>query len=421
MRNKTKAGAEAQPSALGRRYTQEYVALNALAELLELSKEAKIERGLLHTPAEIAQQPATWGTTFSIFQEQRGKLADFLRGAGFDESAGPKPTVFLIGAGTSDYVGRSLELLFRRLWQCEVIAIPSTSLLTHGEEWLLPGQNYVWISFSRSGESPEGVAVIEKALASHPEIYHIVVSCNAEGRMIRSVAGKRQAFAVALDDAVNDRGLAMTSSFSNMVVFGQCMAHIHQRANCESMLTRIVEAGISFLPQAADAAAALAVEPYEKVCFIGSGALQGVAVESALKVLELTAGRILTVSESTLGLRHGPMAALDNNTLLVAFLSSDEKISRYETDLLQELTRKGVVRTQIVVGGHSEPQSDGFAGRYLSPEIRTAVPDDCRPPVDVLFGQLLGLFFSLRCKLMPDRPSPSGVISRVVQNVKIYA
>ena len=82
--------------------------MNALAELLDLSKEAKIERGLLHTPAEIAQQPATWGITFSIFQKQRARLADFLKSAGFDEPIGPKPTVFLIGAGTSDDVGRSL-------------------------------------------------------------------------------------------------------------------------------------------------------------------------------------------------------------------------------------------------------------------------------------------------------------------------
>lgn len=395
--------------------------MNALAELLDLSKEAKIERGLLHTPAEIAQQPATWGATFSIFKRQCARLADFLKEVGLDESIGPKPNVFLIGAGTSDYVGRSLELLFRRLWQCRVIAVPSTSLLTHGEEWLLPGQNYIWISFSRSGESPEGVAVIEKALASHPEIHHIVVSCNAGGRMIRSVAGKRQAFAVALDDAVNDRGLAMTSSFSNMVVFGQCMAHIHQLAEYESILNRLVEAGNTFLPRAADAAAALAAEAFEKVCFIGSGALEGVAIESALKVLELTAGKILTMSESVLGLRHGPMAALDDTTLLVAFLSRDERIARYERDLLQELTRKGIVKTKIVVGGHSELPMDGFADRYLSPGINTTIPDDCRPPVDILFGQLLGVFFSLHCGLMPDRPSPGGVISRVVQNVRIYA
>jgi tagatose-6-phosphate ketose/aldose isomerase len=140
-----------------------------------------------------------------------------------------------------------------------------------------------------------------------------------------------------------------------------------------------------------------------------------------LKVLELTAGEILALSESVVGLRHGPMAALDETTLLVAFLSSDERVRHYETDLLQELTRKGIVKTKIAVGGHSELSLDGFADRYLSPDIRTAVPDDCRPPVDIMFGQLLGLFFSLRCGLMPDRPSPGGVINRVVQNVKIYS
>ncbi|MGB8594961.1 MAG: tagatose-6-phosphate ketose isomerase [Candidatus Sulfotelmatobacter sp.] len=395
--------------------------MDALAKLLDLSREEKIERGLLYTPAEIAQQPATWESTFSIFQEHRTRLADFLGDAGFGDPVCPKPAVFLVGAGTSDYVGRSLVHLLRRLWKCEVIAIPSTSLLTHGEEWLIPGQRYVWISFSRSGDSPEGVSVLEKALVSHPDIHHIVVSCNAEGRMIRCTAGKRQAFAVALDDAVNDRALAMTSSFSNMVVFGQCMAHVHNFTQYEAILSQLVEAGKTFLPHAADAAAALAAEPFERVCFIGSGALEGVAVESGLKVLELTAGRILTMAESAMGLRHGPMAALDKTTLLVAYLSSDEKVARYERDLLQELKRKRLVKTQIAVGGHSRPPLDGFAERHLSPDIRTAVPDDCRPPVDVLFGQLLGLFFSLRCNLMPDRPSPDGVISRVVQNVRIYA
>ncbi|MGC2537277.1 MAG: tagatose-6-phosphate ketose isomerase [Candidatus Sulfotelmatobacter sp.] len=395
--------------------------MDALAKLLDLSREEKIERGLLYTPAEIAQQPATWESTFSIFQEHRTRLAEFLGDAGFGDPVCPKPVVFLVGAGTSDYVGRSLVHLLRRLWKCEVIAIPSTSLLTHGEEWLIPGQRYVWISFSRSGDSPEGVSVLEKALVSHPDIHHIVVSCNAEGRMIRCTAGKRQAFAVALDDAVNDRALAMTSSFSNMVVFGQCMAHVHNFTQYEAILSQLVEAGKTFLPHAADAAAALAAEPFERVCFIGSGALEGVAVESGLKVLELTAGRILTMAESAMGLRHGPMAALDKTTLLVAYLSSDEKVARYERDLLQELKRKRLVKTQIAVGGHSGPPLDGFAERHLSPDIRTAVPDDCRPPVDVLFGQLLGLFFSLRCNLRPDRPSPDGVISRVVQNVRIYA
>ena len=255
----------------------------------------------------------------------------------------------------------------------------------------------------------------------HPEIHHIIVSCNAEGCMLRCAAGKRQAFTVTLGDAVNDRGLAMTSSFSNMVLFGQCMAHVHDLAPYEAILHHLVEAGKTFLPHAADAAAALAAESYDMVCFLGSGALEGVAVESALKVLELTAGRILTMSQSAMGLRHGPMAALDKTTLLVAFLSSDENVARYERDLLQEIMQKRLVKTRIAVGGHSELSLDGLADRYLAPDIRTPVPDDCRPPVDVIFGQLLGLFFSMRCNLMPDRPSVDGVISRVVQNVKTYA
>jgi tagatose-6-phosphate ketose/aldose isomerase len=239
--------------------------------------------------------------------------------------------------------------------------------------------------------------------------------------MILRSSGHRQAFTVALDDAVNDRGLAMTSSFSNMVVFGQCMAHVYDAAQYEDILGQLVQAGKTFLPVAADAAAALAQESYARACFIGSGALEGAAIESGLKVLELTAGRVLALSESVLGLRHGPMAALDKSTLLVAFLASDENVARYEKDLLRELAKKQLVKTKVVVGGHSNFSLDGLADRYLSPDIPNAVPDDCRPPVDVLFGQLLGLFFSLRCNLMPDRPSPNGTITRVVENVRIYA
>jgi tagatose-6-phosphate ketose/aldose isomerase len=393
--------------------------VNALTELLDLSKEQQIKRGLSYTPGEIAQQPETWEATFSLFEKRRVELAEFLAMAGVGNGSKPSPIVVLVGAGTSDYVGKCLVPLLRRLWKCEVMAVPSTSLLTHAEQWLVPGHRYLWISFSRSGDSPESAAVVEKALERHPDIHHVIVSCNALGRMIRCGNGRRNAFAVALDEAVNDRGLAMTSSFTNMVLFGQCMAHVHDIY--ENVLSQLVEAGKSFLPRAADAAATLAAEPYQRVCFLGSGALAGVAVESALKVLELTAGKVLTMAESTLGLRHGPMAALDEHTLLVVFLSSDENVARYEKDLLEELTMKKLVKTRIEVGGHSGLSLNGLAARYLSPQLETAVPDDCRPPVDVLFGQLLGLFFSLRCSLMPDRPSPNGAISRVVDGVRIYA
>jgi tagatose-6-phosphate ketose/aldose isomerase len=284
---------------------------------------------------------------------------------------------------------------------------------------LLPERRYLWISFSRSGDSPVGVAVIERARNKYPDIRHLVISCNKNGRMIRESADDPRILAVCLDDTVNDRSLAMTSSFSNMVVFGQCLAHIGNLDRYKEMLTRLVVAGRTFLPRAADCASALAKEPYIKACFVGSGALRAVAKECALKVMELTAGKVLTVSESVLGLRHGPMAALDEQTLFVCFLSGDLRIQRYERDLLDEIGTKRLVKSRVVVEGVATSEANSFAEHHLS--LSDAIPDDSRPAIDVIFGQLLGLFFSLRWDLQPDCPSPNGAISRVVQNVSIHS
>lgn len=394
--------------------------VSALSELLVLPGTEKADRGLEHTPGEIAQQPEAWRSTFEVFRRKREQIAEFLALAGIGASPRPRPTVFLIGAGTSDYIGQSLTFLLRRCWNCEVIAVPSTDLLTHMDEWMIPEKKYLWISFSRSGDSPEGVAVLENARKNHPEIHHLVVSCNAKGRMIRENADDPRVLGICLDDAVNDRGLAMTSSFSNMVVFGQCLAHVNDVGTYEGVLSQLVEAGRDFLPRAADCASALAKDAYTKACFVGSGALRAVAKESALKLLELTAGKTLTMSESVLGLRHGPMAALDQGTLFVCFLSSSRRVQPYERDLLDEIGKKRLVGCRVVVGG-SEIGRDSLAEHYLESSAMSGLGDDYRPAVDVIFGQLLGLFGSLRWGLRPDRPSPNGAISRVVQGVNIHS
>lgn len=395
--------------------------MDALSRLLNLSASGKAERGLSYTPAEIAQQPATWESTSALFQQRRREIREFLWSAGMSEADfRSRPAIILIGAGTSDYIGQSLTYLLRRMWRCEVTAIPSTDLLTHADELLLPQRRYLWISFSRSGDSPESVAVLERALEMRPDIRHLIVCCNANGRMLQLSQGRSQMLGICLDDRVNDRGLAMTSSYSNMVVFGQCLAHTDDPGRYQEILVQLIRVGESFLPQAANQAAHLAELNFRKACFIGSGTLRAVARESALKLLELTAGRTLTMSESALGLRHGPMAALDGETLLVCFLSGIERVQKFEMDLLKEIGDKRLVGSRIVVAPDSQSQTSGLAEHWLSPASPFRVTDDYRPPVDVIFGQLLGLFFSLRWNLRPDSPSPSGAISRVVQNVKIH-
>ncbi len=198
---------------------------------------------MVHTPGEIAQQPETWQSTFELFQKKAREIQDFLASAGLAVDPRIRPTVFLVGAGTSDYIGHSLAYLFRKTWHCEVIAVPSTDLLTHMDELCDPEKRYLWISFSRSGDSPEGIAVLERALRSRPDIYHLVVSCHANGQMIRANAANPQVLSICLDDSVNDRGLAMTSSFSNMVVFGQCLADTANLSKYEQVLSRLIEGG----------------------------------------------------------------------------------------------------------------------------------------------------------------------------------
>jgi tagatose-6-phosphate ketose/aldose isomerase len=261
--------------------------------------------------------------------------------------------------------------------------------------------------------------VLERALAERWDIAHILVTCNASGRMSKALHGRADCLSILLDDATNDHGLAMTSSFTNMVLAGQILAHAFSMDEYEPILRALVSAAEKFLPKAAALASELTRSGFRRACFVGSGLLAGAALESALKLLELTAGRVQTMTQPTLALRHGPMAALDGETLFVSLLSSEPQRRKYEVDLLREVGNKQLARTRVAVATEME-SLPAYADFVLTPGTRGTIPDLYRPVLDVIFGQLLGLFASIQCGLKPDDPSPSGAISRVVQTFDIY-
>ena len=395
---------------------------NPLRALLELPELEKTERGLEHTPREIWQQPDTWRTTFELCSGRRGELNDVLRRAGVGRGNMSSPTVYLVGAGTSDYTGRALASLLRQRWSCDVWPIPSTTLLTEFEEYHRPGREYLWISFSRSGESPEGVALLEQALDRRREIRHLLITCNPQAPMAQvCLQNPDRAVALVLDDAVNDRGLAMTSSFSNMVLAGQCVGHLDDLAQFGEVVAQLSETGRQFLPAAAEAAESTTLLGCTRTCFVGAGALRAVADESALKVVELSAGKVTTLAETPLGLRHGPLSSVDSQTLFVAFLSSDPRRRGYELDLLREIDRKRLGRVRVAVTAPGGEDGSSLVDYDLSLECPANFPDQYRPVLDVMLGQLIGLFASMRSGLRPDQPSPNGTITRVVAPIKLYS
>lgn len=391
---------------------------NPLLQLLELSEQEKEAKGVRHTAAEIFQQPETWEATFELCERRKPELEAFLRKSGVGEQGS---CVLLVGAGSSDYIGRSLEQVLRRRWKADVNAIPSTDLLLQIDQYLQPQRDYLLISFSRSGDSPEGVAVLQQALERFPRTSHLVITCNAQAAMAQVCAQHRgRAFALVLDDAVNDRGLAMTSSFTNMVVAGQYLAHIEDPGAYRRTLESIVMVGKNLLTEVPEIAFTIAEKQFTRACFVGTGAMAGVAYESALKLLELTGGKVITMAQSTLGLRHGPMTAIDSDTLFVQFLSRDPKWRSYELDLLEEVERKKLAGMRLVVDGSQDKKASRLADHVIRLNLPAEFRDDCRPPEDVITGQLLGLFASLRAGLRPDNPSPGGTISRVVAGIRIY-
>lgn len=396
--------------------------MDALSKILALPEAEKDTRGLSYTPREIFQQPSTWQQSYQAILGRAPAVKEFLAQSGLTRASQEKPMVLLIGAGTSDYIGKSLSALLQRAWRCTVQAVPSTDLLTNVEDIILPGRRYFWISFSRSGDSSEGVAVLEASLNRNPAIQHLIITCNTRGRMAHAFAGQPNFFPLILGDHVNDRGLAMTSSFSNMVVAGHCLAHLQDLETYGAVLDALSATAQNLLPAAADVCERLVREGFSKVCFLGSGPLKAVAIESGLKVLELTAGRIVAFAESFLGFRHGPLSAIDDDTLVVAFLSSDARRRAFELDLLKEICDKRLTQKCLVVvtEGDGEREAAGLAKEMILLDFEGEIADVYRPPVDVIVGQLLGLFASLHVGLKPDAPSPQGAISRVVSHVRIH-
>ena len=389
------------------------------SNLLELSTAERESFGLVHTLREILQQPQTWRRTYEKVVRSSRLIEEFLTSAGVGNVGSRPLNVLLVGAGTSDYIGKSVCALLQKKWHCNVQAVPSTDLLTNMEDHVVGNTDYLWISFSRSGDSSEGVAVLDEALATYPEIKHFIVTCNQNGRMAL-FAERPDVFSFVLDDEVNDRGLAMTSSFSNMVIVAQALAHYRTLATYGSILDNVATSASTVLPAALGICERLVDEQFSRVCFLGTGPLKGAAIESGLKVVELTGGRVVGLTESFLGLRHGPLSAVDRDTLAVAFLSADRRRRAFELDLLREIRDKKLTEKCLVVTPFPLKEGLDSFKNILNLELPAETSDLYLPPLFVLVGQLLGLFASLREGLRPDEPSPQGAISRVVSHVAIH-
>ena len=351
-----------------------------------------------HTWFEIQQQPVLWPTTAERVREAIDRLD--LRAKLKDARA------VITGAGTSAYAAAVVATAWPRS-----VAVPSTDLLLATERYIEDAT--VLVSLARSGSSPESMAVVERVHRFRPDIWHLAITCNSEGALATSPLVKP----IILDHRTNDQSLVMTSSFSNLCLAGLCLAK--GSVMDQVIVGAVTRAHIAFAA-INERMRNLANRVEDRVVLLGSPPLSGWAQEGALKILEMTAGRVPVMAETYLGLRHGPMSFVRPNTAVICLLSNDRTVRLYEEDLVRELRKKNLgYLVGICHDGDMDP-ANGHLFDEVIPPLLPQASDDLRTPFEILGLQLFGYHLSVRAGLDPDNPSPGGVINRVVQGIRIY-
>ena len=320
--------------------------------------EATLEsRGGMWTAREIAQQPQLWLRVEKLLAAERASLQQFIAPIVDD----PAARVVLTGAGTSAFIGQCLQPVLSQRLRCRVDAIPTTDIVSSPLS-LQSAAPTLLISFARSGNSPESAATLDLAEQVLDNVRHLVVTCNKDGELAVRARKMRNAHLVLLPEATNDRGFAMTSSFTCMLLAAALAFDAIQPATV-ARLSRSAELLLQQMPSCAQQ---LVASHFERVVYLGSNELLGLAREAALKLLELTDGRIATLAESTLGFRHGPKSMVDGSTLVVVMLSNAPYTRAYDLDLLEELRRDGRAGGILALSGSVDGRLPGehllFAG-----------------------------------------------------------
>ncbi len=350
----------------------------------------------MYTKEEIENQFSTWKEVNLIHHENQ-KLIDEV----IDYASKEDVLVVFTGAGTSGYIGDYLETTLNHgRKEIKYVSYYSTNIVANPELYL-ENKRIVLVSFARSGNSPESVEAVNLANSYAREVMHLVITCNKNG----ALAIDNSESVIQLPDITNDKGFAMTNSYSTMLlvaakIFGLSLDLESISSNARSLYEEFDYTKITNCD-------------FENIVVLSDGQYVGLLNELKLKFMELTNGRLGYYSDQYLNFRHGPKSVITKKTLIIMLLSGDEVQSKYQQDLINEFVNDENHPYIITLGTdgieneiltHYKVESSGFElGMAVIPTLQRAAVE-----------------LSLKMGFNPDNPSPSGSVNRVVQGVTIH-
>ena len=361
-------------------------------------------RGALSTAEEIAQQPAVWREVLAQVRLNRASIDSWLD----DRLSLPRVQVLFCGAGTSAFIGDTLAPWLRKDFEStnpiSFESVSTTSLVASPQQYLGDDRPTLMVSFARSGDSPESVAAVELADSMLSDCSHLIITCNPNGKLADYAERSTKSLILHLPERTNDRGFAMTSSYTSMLV--ACASVFGREAAAMEAVCSMADNVIS---ERVPDIARVAQGEFDRLVVLGAGALEGTAQEFALKCIELAAGKLVGISNTPLGLRHGPKIVITSETVVVLLVSNDPYTQQYDRDLLDELRSEGKAGSIIELSSKS-----------LFPDYYETIEDAWMSLVYIVYGQIFAFLKAYSLGVTVDSPCPSGEVNRVVQGVTIH-
>ena len=372
-----------------------------------LLDESKLEeKDFKYTYTEILNQADTWLEVYNLYEKRKNDIENFLKKVGKDCK------VIFTGAGTSEYVGNIALDYLKTHGEFEFESVATTDLVSAPYLHFEKDQKTLLVSFARSGNSPESLAAVELGKKLVDDFYNLPITCAKDGKLAQALKDEENSYVFLEPEITNDKGFAMTNSFSSMLL-ATLLIFDTKTKNKKEIVDKISKLGKEIYNNLEEIENLVNFD-FNRVVYLGSGPLGKLTKEARLKILELTAGEVATIWESSMGFRHGPKSFVDENTLVISFVSSNPYTRLYDLDILDEIANDKIAKKIIGISNSKLDrdyefifEEDGLDDVYLCPAY-------------IIIGQIIALVTSLRVGNTPDNPSRTHTVNRVVKGVTIH-
>lgn len=371
----------------------------------------------IFTAAEINQQPSTWRKTIKQIEDSKEELKAFIENVTKHDDY----DIILTGAGTSEFVGNAIYTYVAKRTNFKTKSYGTTDIVATPENYLSQNKPTLLISYGRSGNSPESVGAVDVADEVCGEnVYHLFITCNAEGALSKAAETRDNAYAINLTPETHDQSFAMTSSFSNMMLATLLCFSLDELDSVKAELEDVISAAEKTMKDYEFFKNIAGEYDFNRIVYLGANCLKGIAQESQLKMLELTAGKVATMFDTPMGFRHGPKSIINDETLTVVYVSDDPYTRQYEVDLIKEMSGQRKGNKIVAIMNKKDEEIASLLDYAYACELNEEHDNAFLGFNYIVCAQILALFKSLSYGITPDNPCPTGEVNRVVKGVILH-